>query len=284
MIGGGFGAPGQREAIKSGPEQDLHTPLYQTLALMLGGSWVLFCLVCIALVIGSWLAVLISIAGFYIRWRRFIRSLRWILVNTAIHVLVVVWLDGIWTTYCMAWTPWIKLIWTILWLLLAAPVPWFYVTITIRVADPNYPSPRKAVEQRQPQMPWYRDQPVAVPTELIPRLVRTQVESKDPAYRAGMLDLPPVREWYAFALWVLRNPGDFTEDKAKSFQVKLDLKRDKPPWYGRGFRQVRADILARLWGRWVDEANHEQGFILFPEALASFRVFCEDGLPTPPAG
>ena len=64
--------------------------------------------------------------------------------------------------------------------------------------------------------------------------------------------------------------------------IGVNLKSDKPPWYGRGFRQVRADILARQWGHWVDESNHEQGFVLHPEALASFRAFGEDGPPTTP--
>ena len=284
---GGFGAPGQRETIKGGRDQDLLTPFWQTLALLACGPWCLMWLVFWGLVVGPVLGYVIALTVLLVRCRRLTKKYtaipwQWIAWNLVIHVGVAFALDRIWTPYLLTWSLWNKVIWSVLCALMIAPAAWFYYHTTIRTADPNYPSPRKAVDQRQPQMPWYRDQPVAQPTELIPRLVRTQVESSDPNYHAGMLDLPPVREWYAFALWVLRNPGDLTETKAKSFKVKLSLKGDKPPWYGRGFRQVRSDILARQWGHWVDESNHGQGFVLLPEALASFRAFCEDGPPTTP--
>lgn len=284
----GLGGPGQRGIEKGGRDQDLLTPFWQGVALCVCGGWCLMWLVFIALVVGPILAFVLSAGAFLIRLyfkkRAHVEPLAWMVTNVVIHVTIAFALDAIWTDYMLGWTPWNKMIWSALCVLMISPVAWFYYHTVIRVADPHYPSPRKAVEQRQPQMPWYRDQPVAVPTELIPRLVRTQVESKDPTYHAGMLDLPPVREWYAFALWVLRNPDDFKESKAKSFGVKIDLKSDKPPWYGRGFRQVRADILARQWGHWVDEANHEQGFVLLPEAITAFRAFCETGPPSSPEG
>ena len=297
MIGGGFGAPGQRESIKGGRDQDLLTPIWQTVALCFCGAWCIGWLAAMAMVMGSVLGYALSLAVFVFRWgRKIVRDwgidytytsyaayFGWILLNLAVHVGIGYVGDLIWTEYVMPWSYWQKLWFVIVAVAMVAPFGVLGYVMVVRLFDPNYPSPRKAVDQRQPQMPWYVDEPPLDVSQLgTPQLVRVQVESKDPRYSAGMLDLAPVREWYDFALWLLRHPDGFSEPNAKRFEVKVDLKSNRPPWYGRGFRQVRDDLFARTWAEWANNSAHEQGIVLHEEALAAFHEFCEAGPPPPP--
>ena len=285
---GGFG-PGQRETIKGGRDQDLLTPFWQMVALCVIGAWITGWIVAIGLVIGALLGYILSLALLLVRSRSLIRRYhvipwQWVAVNLALHVGAAFTADLIWTDYVMPWTVWQKVLFVLVAAWMIAPPAVFAYVMIVRLFDPNYPSPRKAVEQRQPQMPWYVDEP---PLELAsgePQLVRVQVESKDPRYSAGVLDLAPVREWYDFSLWLLRHPDGFSEPNAKRFDVKLDLKSDRPPWYGRGFRQVRDDLFARTWAEWANSSTHEQGIVLHEEALAAFHEFCEAGPPPPDEG
>jgi len=253
----GFGAPGQRESIKGGRDQDLHTPLYQTLALMACGAWVLMWLVFIALVIGSWLAFAISGIVFYVRWRRYERSLRWDIGNAILHVLVVVLLDGIWTTYIMTWTPWQKLIFTLLCLLMASPGVWFYYHITIRVGDPNYPSPRKAVEQREPQMPWYRDDDgevleLAEPQEA--QLVTLEIVEGDK--RRYLTDIEITPGLQRFCKGVLDGSVTFSEGGAAGCEWKPKA----------AFIDLRDQMLEREMIAWKNTGNTRSGYHIRPVA------------------
>ena len=285
MIGGGFGAPGQRGLEKGGRDQDLLTPMWQGVALCVLGAWIIGWLYALSLVLGAILGYALSLAVLCVRFRRLTKKYTaipwlWIAWNLAIHTGIAFALDLIWTPYGLPWTPWIKLWWSLLYIVMIAVGALLFYNIVIRIFDPHYPSPRKAVEQRQPQMPWYVDEPPLDVSQLgTPQLVRVQVESTDPRYSAGMLDLAPVREWYDFALWLLRHPDGFSEPNATRFKVKLDLKSDRPPWYGRGFRQVRNDLFARTWAEWANSSAHEQGIVLHEEALAAFHEFCEAGSP-----
>lgn len=277
--------PGQRETIRGGRDQDLLTPFWQRVTLCVEGAWILAWLVAMALVVGPLLGYVVSWIALSIRWR-FLRKgftvipWQWLAVNVTTHTLAAYGADVIWTPYLLPWSPWLKMIWSALCAVMIAPAALMAYVIAVRLLDPNYPSPRKAVDQRQPQMPWYVDDP-AEPIPLGPRLLSVQVESTDPRYHSGVLDLPPVREWYDFALWILRNPTGFSEPNAKRFGVKLNLKSDKPPWYGRGFRQVRDDLFERGWASWNDPAAKQQGIALYEEALAAFHEYCENGPPPP---
>jgi len=287
VIGGGFGAPGQRESIKGGRDQDLLTPFWQMVALCAMGAWMLGWLAAMAMVLGAVLGYALSLAVLLVRSARLVKRYHvvpwvWVWVNLALHVGLAFAADLIWTGYVMPWTPWQKLWFVVIAAVMIAPPAVFSYVMVVRLFDPNYPSPRKAVDQRQPQMPWYVDEPPLDVSQLgTPQLVRVQVESKDPRYSAGMLDLAPVREWYDFALWLLRHPDGFSEPNAKRFEVKVDLKSNRPPWYGRGFRQVRDDLFARTWAEWANNSAHEQGIVLHEEALAAFHEFCEAGPPPP---
>lgn len=279
---GGLGQAGQRETIRGGRDQDLLTPIWQTVALFVFGAWTLGWLLAEILVIGpaSAYVVAVAIVAWIVRrskrgwdgfWTYVVSSV--VLVTGAYLVELYVWPD-----YVLPWTAWWKAWFSLLVLVMVVPAALLSYVIAVRILDPNYPSPRKAVDQREPQMPWYRDSPQMMAEEAA-KLIRVQVESRDPNYQAGMLDLPPVQEWYDFAHYVLRHPDEFSEPTAQRFGVKLDLKSDRAPWYGRGFRQVRRSILDRQWGRWLDESNHNIGFELFPPALEAFRAFCEQGPP-----
>jgi len=287
VIGGGFGAPGQRESIKGGRDQDLLTPFWQMVALCAMGAWMLGWLAAMAMVLGAVLGYALSLAVLLVRSARLVKRYHvvpwvWVWVNLALHVGLAFAADLIWTGYVMPWTPWQKLWFVVIAAVMIAPPAVFSYVMVVRLFDPNYPSPRKAVDQRQPQMPWYVDEPPLDVSQLgTPQLVRVQVESKDPRYSAGMLDLAPVREWYDFALWLLRHPDGFSEPNAKRFEVKVDLKSNRPPWYGRGFRQVRDDLFARTWAEWANSSAHEQGIVLHEEALVAFHEFCEAGPPPP---
>lgn len=286
--------PGQRETIRGGRDQDLLTPFWQTATLCVSGAWMLAWLVAMALVVGPVMGYALSMAIFFIRWgRKIVRGwkknftyasyggyLTWIAFNLLVHLGIAYSADLIWTDYVLDWSPWNTVLWTLLCCAMIAPPALLGYVIAIRILDPNYPSPRKAVNQRQPQMPWYPDEPV----EQIaagPQLLRVKVESTDPRYHSGILDLPPVREWYDFALWLLRHPDGFSEPNAKRFGVKINLRSNKPPWYGRGFRQVRDDLFDRGWAEWSDSTAHGQGITLYEEASAAFREYCENGPPPP---
>lgn len=283
----GLGQAGQRETIHGGRDQDLLTPFWQTVALCILGAWALGWIVALALVIGPLLAYALSISILVARWRYVARRHReipwqWLAWNVCGHAAIPVALDAwVWTGYILAWSAWSKMLWTILCALMIAPAALLWYVIVIRILDPNYPSPRKAMDQREPQMPWYRDAPAAQAAPTVPRLISVAVSENEPRFHDGRLDLPPVPEWYRFALQIIRHPEEFGETTAQRFGVKLDLKSNKPPWYGRGFRQVRNDILSRRWGRWVDDDHHKAGFILYAPALTAFRAYCEAGPPYP---
>jgi hypothetical protein len=284
---GGLGQAGQRETIQGGEAQDLWTPVKQTRTLVVCVIWIWGCLLAVAHIIGPLLAYSASLFVLLIRWRIAGRTkwgwtlAGWLAVNVLLHALVPWWCDLIWSPYVMSWSPWVKLVWMSFWLLLASPAALLGYVIAVRMLDPNYPSPRKAVAQREPQMPWYRDRPQIQDVSTEPRLVQVKVESDDPRYHNGLLDLPPVPEWYRFALYILRHPDEFSERTAKRFGVKVDLKSTKPPWYGRGFRQVRDDLFSRRWARWNDTHNHNLGILLYAPALTAFRGYCEAGPPPP---
>ena len=171
MIGPGFGAPGQRESIKGGRDQDLLTPVWQTVALCFCGVWIIGWLAATAMVMGAMLGYVLSLAAFVVRWGRKIARdweteytytsyaayFGWILLNLTIHICIGYGGDLIWTSYVMPWSPWQKLWFVLISVAMSVPFGVLGYVLIVRLFDPNYPSPRKAVDQRQPQMPWYRD-------------------------------------------------------------------------------------------------------------------------------
>lgn len=279
-----IGGPGQRETIRGGRDQDLLTPFWQTVAICVCCAWIIGWLVALALVVGSVLGYVLSFVLLLLRWRYITRRhtqipWQWIVWNIGVvHSLVPYLFDAfVWTGYILPWSPWLKMLWSLICCVMIAPPGLLVYVLAVRILDPNYPSPRKATDQREPQMPWYRDNPEALEIVNPPRLLRIQVDNADNGY--GVLDLPPVIEWYDFAGWLIENPGGFSEPNAKRFEVKITLKQNKPPWYGRGFRQVRDDLLARQWADWVDSSARNLGLVLYSEALAAFERYYENGPP-----
>lgn len=241
MIGGGFGAPGQRESIKGGRDQDLLTPVWQTVALCFCGVWIIGWLAATAMVMGAMLGYVLSLAVFVVRWGRKIARdweteytytsyaayFGWILLNLTIHICIGYGGDLIWTSYVMPWSPWQKLWFVLISVAMSVPFGVLGYVLIVRLFDPNYPSPRKAVDQRQPQMPWYLDAPVDG-TELITAIpeidLSAMVTNGQTSTRTRVrLPVGAIRHWRSFCIAYTRGDCRFSGNAAEGFGVDRAL-------------------------------------------------------------
>lgn len=290
------GMAGQRGLEKGGRDQDLLTPFWQTVFLVVCGAWIEGWCLALALVLGP-----VVIYGLFLLFC--ILTISWGVrkghIRTehtsgyvVIGILILVWVSAAaaidiwaWIDYILPWHPFAKGLWLAWCIGMIYPAAQAYYVISVRVFDPHFPSPRKAVDQREWQRPWDRDAIEGQLSAPAPALITVQVDGQDQKgqlYRGKFIDLPPVLEWYQFIGWILDHPDEFSEPTAKRFGVKIDLKSPKPPWYGRGFRQVRDDLFTRKMAFWNDDNNHKAGITLLASALAAFRGYREQGPPSSP--
>ena len=258
----GFGGPGQRGIEKGGRDQDLLTPLWQGVALCVLGAWIIGWFVALSLVLGAVLGYALSLAALCVRARRLTAKYTsipwlWIWVNLAIHTGIAFALDLIWTPYLLPWTPWIKLWWSLLYIVLIAVGALLFYTIVIRVFDPHYPSPRKAVEVLEWMRPWERDSidevlELAEPQDA--QLVTLEIiEGDKRRYLTGIEITPGLQR---FCKGVLDGSVTFSEGGAAGCEWKPKA----------AFIDLRDQMLEREMIAWKNTGNTRSGYHIRPVA------------------
>ena len=154
--------PGQRETIKSGPQQDLWTPILQAITIGVCGAWALGWLIGMALAVGPALGYGVSFIALAIRWERERKQLTappwmWLTWNVICHTVAVWYLDIIWTPYNFGWSPWLTFLWSFLCAIMIVPAVILVRVMNVRIFDPNFPPTRQPVDRLTPIRPGTKE-------------------------------------------------------------------------------------------------------------------------------
>jgi len=248
---GGFSQPGQREYITSGKEQDLWVPVFQTLALIVTGLWVLFWSVALAVGVGPYIIYGISLAWMCHRVSRWYGVVHWsrIVSLLAVHVGVPFALDLAWIAYRPPWSAW----WTLVWIGFCtacgiAPGVALSITLYVRLFDPNWPPPRDAVNYSAPIYPWTRNvgedaEPLEI--EAPQWTIRAEHVSEDGTQeRYGIMDVDDPTAWHRYAK-ALRRKGHKARLSIRPAMrcgiSRPEIEQAQTVWIDRGFAQRTSD-------------------------------------------
>jgi len=250
--------PGQRETLTSGREQDLVTPILQAVALCVASIWTLAWLFAMTVATGP-LVFYVLAAGSVgaqvlpeLRKRERLPDWRWIVVSVVWRMVVAFLADLIWMDYRLGWPVWAILYFDAGCLLLMSPGVLVISVLFLRLIDPTYPNPRKAIERYGPQLFWQPD-PARETYEATREVVPVRLDIEDEKGNHKMLDLDVTPSLQQFAAAVLADKDQFSERGAMELGSQKAERRQE-------FIALRDEMIDRRLIGWKNTDNHQSGY------------------------
>jgi len=250
--------PGQRETLTSGREQDLVTPILQAVALCVASIWTLAWLFAMTVATGPLVFYVLVVGSvgaqvlIELRKRQSLPDWRWIVVSIVWRMLVAFVGDLIWMDYRLGWPLWSVLYFDAACLLLMSPGVLVISVLFLRLIDPTYPNPRKAIERYGPQLFWQRD-PAMMAYDAVRETVPVRLDLADGHGNHKMLDVDVTSTLQQFAAAVIADQEQFSERGAMELGSRKAERKQE-------FIALRDEMIDRALIGWKNADNHQSGY------------------------